>query len=666
MKRLSSISVIVLCLFLNATLISSASAKESWNKVQSKNFTLVGNASDKEIRKVATRLEQFRDVFSRLFPKAKFTSPIPTTVVVFKSDNSYKPFKPLYQGKPANVAGYFQSGEDVNYITLTTETSAENPYRTIFHEYVHLLVNNTLRTPPPVWFNEGLAEYYSTFEIEGGDKKAQLGNVIANHVLLLREKFIPLRALLAVGMDSPLYNERSKQSVFYAESWALMHYLILGNNGARKLQIGELLSKLAAGASIDDAFRQAFKTDYDGLEKELRDYVKRNSYPAQLATFDQKLEFDSEMQSAPITDAEAQFYLGDLLLHTNRLDDAATRLQQALALDANQSAAHASLGLTRMRQKQFAEAKAHLEQAVAGNSQNYLAHYYYAYTLSREGMNEAQFATGYPADAAATMRAELHKAIDLNPNFPESYHLLAFVNLVTNEQLDQSIGLLKRAIALAPGREHYTYVLAQIYLRKQDFKTARQLLEPLARSTSNGTDTQLRAHAQGLLNSIASMEEQMARYKSSENNLSSDAESTPVLRTERNSTDAENAKPSEPIDEKAAMKAAMHSALQDALRKPGADETRARGLLQRIDCDAKGATFNVKIGERILKLRSADFASVSFTAYTPDASGEINCGTRNPANAIVVTYRPAKDARVKLDGEIVAIEFVPKDFELKP
>ncbi len=35
------------------------------------------------------------------------------------------------------------------------------------------------------------------------------------------------------------------------------------------------------------------------------------------------------------------------------------------------------------------------------------------------------------------MRAELTKAIELNPNFPESYSLLAFVNTVTGEDLEK-------------------------------------------------------------------------------------------------------------------------------------------------------------------------------------------------------------------------------------
>jgi hypothetical protein len=126
-------------------------AKDNWTSVRTKNFFLVGNAGEKDIRKVATRLEQFRDVFARLFPSARFETPVPTTVIVFKSMSSYKPFNFV------NAAGYFQKGEDVNYITLTTELSAQNPYSVIYHEYVHLLVDNVSGNAP-TWFNEGLAE----------------------------------------------------------------------------------------------------------------------------------------------------------------------------------------------------------------------------------------------------------------------------------------------------------------------------------------------------------------------------------------------------------------------------------------------------------------------------------------------------------------------------
>src|SRR5213595_183184 len=85
----------------------SAQAKETWTTVHSKNFTLVGNASEKEIRGVANRMEQFRSVFALLFPTVPLNSPVPNTIIVFKSDGAFKPFKPN-----PNYAGYFQPGDD--------------------------------------------------------------------------------------------------------------------------------------------------------------------------------------------------------------------------------------------------------------------------------------------------------------------------------------------------------------------------------------------------------------------------------------------------------------------------------------------------------------------------------------------------------------------------
>ena len=105
MKRRKLSPAVILCFLLIAATGHTVAAKDSWTSLRSKNFFLIGNASEKEIRQVALRLEQFREVSSRLFSKLNFNSPVPTTVVVFKSDSSYRPFKPN-----ANTAGYFQAG----------------------------------------------------------------------------------------------------------------------------------------------------------------------------------------------------------------------------------------------------------------------------------------------------------------------------------------------------------------------------------------------------------------------------------------------------------------------------------------------------------------------------------------------------------------------------
>lgn len=642
MKRLAVFFATLLCFLTFLPAHSNVSAKDNWVSVRSKNFFLIGNASDKEIRKVASRLEQFREVFSRLFTRVSFDSPVPTTVVVFKSDDSYYPFKPS-----VNTAGYFQAGPDINYITLTTEVRGEqDPFNVIFHEYTHLLVNNTSGNVP-VWFNEGLAEYYSTFLITD-DQKVRLGKVISNHVFRLRQsKMLPLRTLFQVNHDSPHYNERDKQSIFYAQSWALMHYLILGHEGQRVPQLGKFLTLMSGNVPVERAFQEAFAMTLEQMEKELREYIKHDSYPMMSGHFENKLGVDTAMQSTPITEAEAKAYLGDLLLHSHRAE-AEGYLKKALELDPKLAMAHASMGMLRVREGKSTEARQSLEQALKENSQNFLIHYYYAYALSQEGRGNLELVTGFTPENVTKMREHLTKAIEMRPDFPESYSLLAFVNLVSGSNLDESVQMLKRAITISPGRNDLVFMLAQVYMRKEDYKSARDIFQKLS---ENNSYPELRRRAQTMLAQLVTREEELTRYRNSR----ADSANRPPLQVSVNS-DAQpeviaNVDPS--------------SYLREALRKPEAGETQAQGLLVRIDCDAKGITFIVKVGETTLKLTTASFENVNLTSFSADGGNEIKCGPRRPENNVVLDYVPASEARAKTNGVMKSIEFVPRDFKLK-
>ena len=88
-------------------------------------------------------------------------------------------------------------------------------------------------------------------------------------------------------------------------------------------------------------------------------------------------------------------------------------------------------------------------------------------------------------------------------------------------------------------------------------------------------------------------------------------------------------------------------------------------MLTTIDCNAKGITFSVRAGDRILKFHSDNFDRMDITAFTTGISGDITCGPRKPESWIILTYAPPK-AGVKNDGEAIAIEFVPQSFVLKP
>lgn len=628
MRRLIAPVAVSLCLLL-AVSQQPVSAKDSWISVRTKNFTLIGNAGEKDIRKVGLKLEQFREVFTRLFPKMIFNTPVPTTVVVFKSDSSYAPFKP-----GPNIAGYFQPGPDVNYITLTTEVRGEqDPFSVIFHEYTHLLIENTF-PEVPVWFNEGLAEYYSTFRITD-DQKISLGTPIGNHVFLLREsKMLPLRTLFEVDHKSPHYNESKKQGIFYAQSWALMHYLIIGKAGKAE-QLSKFMELLNTKTPLEQAFQQAFGMPMEAMEKDLREYVRKDRYNVLNGHFENKIELDTTNQATPLTEAEAQAYLGDLLAHSRR-KDAYTYLEKALKLDPNLGMAHASIGMLYFYEGKVKEAHASLERAVAANSQNYLAHYYYAYTLSYGNGTVSE----YSPEVAAKIRHHLQKAIELRPDYTESYKLLAWVSTVTGDGLDEAIVSMKRALSISPGRHDFINTLARLYLRKQDYKTARGLLEQVVKSNASDDERQ---NAQEMLNELNRFETTMAQYEAARKR--SNASSGPLVV----SGPAQSA-PEQPTD--------PSSYLREVLRAPKDGETQLQATLLKIECGPKGIVFVVQSGTRVLRLLTKTFDDIEITTYDPKSGSEITCGPRKPESMVVVCYVPNTNV-------LKSIEFVPADFKLK-
>ncbi len=620
---------------------ASVAAQSGWLRIQSKNFQLVGSADEKSLRGTATRLEQFRHVFTQLFPQMKFNSPIPTRVVVFKDKKTFDQFKTIEW-----AAGFFQPGEEVNYIVLSAEGNETENYTTIFHEYTHFLTDNSLgRAKIPPWLNEGIAEYYERFSIED-DRKVTLGGLNQSHLLLLRgAQFIPFETFFAT--DYYTLHRQSKESAqhFYAQSWLLLHYLLQGNGGAHRPQFDKFVDSLMQGTNARDAFRQTFQMDLAALETDLKKYAAQKSFTATIVPFKEKLVFDAEMRAFPVSESEAKAFQGDLFYQTRRLDEAEKILNEALALDANSSLANTALGLVKMRQKKFAEAKIFLEKAIRSDSQSYLAFFSYALAISREGMTEYGFASNYSPADAEKIRANLRRAINLNPDFAESYNLYAFVNIIRNEEIDESISMIKKALAIAPGNQWYSLRLAELYMRKDDFAAARFLAQKIIQTAS--TDN-LRVYAENSVRMINSLEAQFEYIKNYKKRPD------PEEVTDEPMSDEEIARRRE--------KALLES-LNATLRAPQSGEKRLLGYVTKIDCQPNRIIISVKTDSELLQLKSDSFETLRLISFEPGlVNADFGCGVMGKENLSVVTYRPLANESSKIAGEIVSIEFVPQNF----
>jgi tetratricopeptide (TPR) repeat protein len=143
----------------------------------------------------------------------------------------------------------------------------EDARRVIQHELAHRFVRNTI-TFCPVWLNEGLAEYFSTFELDQGiarfGKRPFYNLHYGSSVAVLPS----LEQLVAA--DWRTFHEPREEPRYYAGSWALVHYL--EHTPALRPRFRDFQRRLAIGEEPRPAFDAAFEgVDRATLDREFRE-----------------------------------------------------------------------------------------------------------------------------------------------------------------------------------------------------------------------------------------------------------------------------------------------------------------------------------------------------------------------------------------------------------
>ncbi len=377
----------------------------------------------------------------------------------------------------ASLAGYFHHDTEVNDIALALENYDESA-PVVFHEYTHLLVANAARSVP-VWLNEGLAEYYSTYALEADGTRAHIGRPIAHHVALLRERFIPLSQLIAVDTESVLYNEGERRSIFYAEAWALTHFLMIEMpNGPAA--INTYASGIARGDTPDDAFRGAFGSAPAEFEQQLRRYIQQSKFRSIVLTMGERVNVETPERGREMSAGEAGAWLGDLQRRIGRRAEATTAHRsrgkgRARRSDAGARARPAAAGrrarrrgVGRVRERRCGRPE-RLLRAVLVRC--------FAPAPSGRGAN----APVRPAPAIARAREALTRAAAINPSSSEAFAWLAYAEMMTDGRLREARAAIEKAIELAPGRVDYRLRYADIWILEGKIDEATALLTGLAK-----------------------------------------------------------------------------------------------------------------------------------------------------------------------------------------
>ncbi|HKV82316.1 MAG TPA: DUF1570 domain-containing protein [Candidatus Sulfotelmatobacter sp.] len=609
---------LALVLLFAAPLAPARDKPENWIQVTSPHFIVATNASEKQGRRLADQFERMRSVFHAAFPKLEVDPGVPIVVLAVKDEKDFRALEPQeYLAKGSlKLGGLFLHGLDKNYVLMRIDAEGQHPYSVIYHEYTHLLISKAADWMP-LWMNEGLAEFYENTEIH--EKDASLGEPSAENLEWLRQnRLLPLSTLLTVDQKSPYYHEEKKGSIFYAESWALTHYIQMNDFSQKAHRLNDYSALLVQKVDPVTAATRAFG-DLKQLQTNLENYIQGGSFQYFKMTTTTEVD-DSAFKVQSLTGTQSNALRADFLAYNHRSGDAQSLLDRVLKEDPKNVSAQETKGFLAMQEGHSDEAKKWYEQAVQLDSQSYLAHYYYAVI----SMRDAREATGQDQ-----VESSLRAAIKLNPLFAPAFDSLGVFLGMRHKNLDEARMMAVTAVSLDPSNIGYRINVANILMTMENNQSAVAVLQAATKVAKTPEESQMVADALTRAQEYAEAQSQFAEQQKRSREDPSNHDGTL----------AEDAVPKLKHREQFVPKGPHRFAV---------------GVLKSVTCDNPGLDLTVSGSGKVLSLHVDNYYKISFSTLGFQPDKDLNPCTDLENRPAKVEY--VESAKPSLAAQIVSIE----------
>jgi tetratricopeptide (TPR) repeat protein len=640
---------LIRCLLAAVALLTCVplhAAEQKWLQISSDHFLVITDAGQKKGHEVAARFEQMRAVFSQLLVRQRVRLSEPIEILAIESPATYAQLVPVANGQ---APAFFLRGEDRVFIVLNT--AVQDSWRAIEHPFAHYLLDYNYPPTGP-WFDEGFAEYFASLYFTS--KKTELGSdpeLAWPGQAFYSDPNGGLKSLKEI-LDSPVWlnltdllemknrvvngHEGTHHTLFYAQSWILLHYLLNQNKLAEVGAYFDLVENQRL--PVAQAVQQAFGMTPAQLDQQVKDYF--HSLKKLEDSLRESQSLPAPLNPEPIVESVLPMAVDDVGDSTKQLpareadalvaemalripehrEDAFAQLEK-LADDPKTETAisHRALSWAYVQKGDSKTAFEELRSALELNGSDPWSHF----GVALAAYHSAQKGT-YIQGLGNTMES-LHFVLDEFREFAEGYNILGWARLAGGGG-NAAVEAMRTAVQFSPRDESYQLRLARAYLAAKKFDEATGTLDRLQHSH----DPQIAKAAAKDLEDLpflkkygVSPEEQAARKQEA---------SILAKQVEESESDDSEQPPQTP--------AAKESVIDKRPVK------FLKGTLLSVDCSqAPSATLSVSDGRSTVKLRVRDYKSMTLIG-----AGEFSCSWKKIA--VSVNYR--EDSKVS--GDLVSLE----------
>lgn len=647
------------CIFslrMTVPVAEARSGESQWIRVNSAHFTVLTDGGEKKGHEVLVRFEQMRAIFGQLLLKNKLNMPQPLEIIALKSNAEYE--KMMSPGE-----GTFLPGEDRNYIVLNL--FGDDSWRSVAHQFAHLMLNYNY-PPTQGWFDEGFAEYFSSLQLD--DKHAQIGSdpeltaawqedLVGRQTqkrnpakslteLLGSPVWLAMPDLFNMRHDTTGFVESTHHTLFYAQSWMVVHYLLNRNKLAETGVYFDLIQNQKV--PVDQAISRAYGMTPVEFDREVKAYFHSIAplFQAQeAARTSASTTPDSGVYQLPLPLAagdvgasvhpvsvlDAQALLAEMNVRSSEHREQALKdLQSAISQSKNDNAiAHRGLAWDHLQRKEFSQAMEELQKAMEIDPKDPAVRY----DLCLVKYHAAQ-AGGTQVQGLANMLQDLQIVIDWSPQFAEAYNMLAMARL-DGGGANSAMTAERQAIELSPRNASYLLNLAHMEEAAKKWELAKPLLEHL----QTNPNPQIAHVAKKDLENLPTLQ----KYGILPQDANPSATTGSVTSTSPSPESTRKAKISE-LDE-----TPEEIAVTAPPPEPTPDRRPLRflkGTLVNISCETPAiAVLKISVGTKSVRLRTENYRSLTLVG-----AGEFSC--QWSGRQVGANYK----AGGKADGDLVSLE----------